>query len=124
MGFFVRHDLADSVFSPLQVRKAAPNTMVVGITILVIFIRGAVEYAAPETIHRPNQKNVEPTTHGVLEHLVKRRALVSPFAAADPLILILVDDLEATTLCQPGKYDSLVLGGLAVTADPKVDRRP
>jgi hypothetical protein len=32
---------------------------------------------ASETIHGPNQKNVEATVHGVPKHLVKRRALLA-----------------------------------------------
>ena len=83
-----------------------------------------MEYAAPETIHGPDQKNVEPAAHGVLEHLIERWTLLPPFAAADPLILVLLNDLEPTALRQLGQNDSLVLRGLAVTADPKVDCRP
>jgi hypothetical protein len=55
---------------------------------------------ATEAIHRPNEKDTEPAAHGILEHQIECWPLATALAAADPLILIFLDDLKATMLRQ------------------------
>ena len=58
--------------------------------------------------------------HGVLEHGVERRTLISAFGATDPLILVFLDNHPATMIGHPLKDEPLVLGGLIVAADAQI----
>lgn len=77
-----------------------------------------VQNRATKTIHQPYEKDIEPTAHEVLEHLVERWSLVPALTAADPGVLVFLDDLEATVSGQCRQDDPLVRRGFAVPADP------
>ena len=75
--------------------------------------------APAKPVDGPDHENLEPASHGVLEHLVERWALVATLCAADAGVLVGLDDFPATMPGDPSEGETLVLRGLAVCgADP------
>ena len=73
--------------------------------------------APTQPVDRPAHAQVKPASHGVLEHLVERRALIPALGAADAGVLVRLDDLPATMSGDLDKRQTLIPRGLAVGDD-------
>ena len=82
-----------------------------------------MEHAAAKSINRPDQQDVEPPPHRILEHLVKCGTLIPAFGATDPLVFVGVNDLPAAMSGNPRQNEALVFRGLIIAADAQIDRR-
>jgi hypothetical protein len=77
--------------------------------------------AAAQAVDAPGHYDVELSSRGVLVQLVESRTLVTAFGAAEPVVLVDLDNLVPHALGGGAKLAFLVVRGLFERADAKVE---
>jgi hypothetical protein len=78
------------------------------------------EGCAPEPVHGPRCHDIEPAPRHVLAQRVKAGPLITSLCTGNARVLICLRDFPAPLLGNALKLDALVVGGLLIGADSKV----
>src|SRR5437667_179795 len=71
-----------------------------------------VQDAPSKSVDRPDHQNVEPTSHGIFQHLIESWPLISALGPADALIFIALNLVPTPVLSHSCQDKPLILSGL------------
>src|SRR6267154_6317377 len=83
--------------------------------------REQVDQRTPEAVNRPHHHNIEPPLAGIVQHLVDPWSFLAALCAANASIMIALDNLPPSTLCDGSQFSHLIVDGLLVGRYSNVD---